>query len=81
VLEVANILKAIHAQEDLEAAREKAAVVVENLKLMTLGKASDIVQESTEEMLAYINFPCEQWVRIRTNNPLKWILREVRRRT
>jgi len=60
VLEVANILKAIHAQEDLEAAREKAAVVVENLKLMTLGKASDIVQESTEEMLAYINFPCEQ---------------------
>jgi transposase-like protein len=34
-----------------------------------------------EETLAYYRFPEEHWRRIRTNNPLERILREIRRRT
>ncbi len=81
VREVATMLKSIHAQEDLAAVREKAASVVDKLKAMKLGKASEIVQNGIEETLVYMNFPCEHWVRIRTNNHLERILREVRRRT
>ena len=47
------MLKAIHAQEDLEAARVKAVAVVAKLREMKL----------------------------RTNNPLERVIREIRRRT
>jgi transposase-like protein len=33
------------------------------------------------DTLAYYGFPEEHWRRIRTNNPLERILREIRRRT
>jgi len=79
--EVAAMLKAIHAQEDLEAARAKAKAVVEKLEEMRLPKAAKIVQEGAEETLSYMAFPREHWIRIRTNNPLERILKEVRRRT
>jgi hypothetical protein len=36
---------------------------------------------AVEETLAYYTFPQEHWRRIRTNNPLERILREIRRRT
>ena len=31
--------------------------------------------------LSYMSFPHEHWTRIRTNNPLERIMREIRRRT
>ena len=34
-----------------------------------------------EETLAYYRFPEEHWRRIRTNNPLERLMREIRRRT
>ncbi len=34
-----------------------------------------------EETLAYYSFPETHWRRIRTNNPLERIMREIRRRT
>lgn len=79
--EVAAMLKAIHAQEDLEAAREKVKAVTEKLEEMRLAKAARIVREGAEETLTYMSFPREHWLRIRTNNPLERILKEVRRRT
>lgn len=79
--EVAAMLKAIHAQEDKAAARTKAAAVVEKLKTMKLSKASQTVQEGIEETLGYMDFPREHWVRIRTNNALERLFKEVRRRT
>jgi transposase-like protein len=79
--EVAAMLKAIHAQEDRSAARQKAADVVKKLEKMRLGKAAGIVQDGIEETLSYMNFPREFWRRIRTNNPLERIMREIRRRT
>ncbi len=78
---VAAMLKAIHAQEDREAAREKATAVVAKLKAMKLHKASAHVEESVDETLSYMAYPEEHWRRIRTNNPLERIMREIRRRT
>jgi transposase-like protein len=79
--EVAAMLRAIHAQEDRSAARQKAADVVKKLAEQRLGKAAGIVRDGIEETLSYMNFPREFWRRIRTNNPLERIMREIRRRT
>jgi transposase-like protein len=79
--EVAAMLRAIHAQEDRSAARQKAADVVTKLEKLRLGKAAGIVRDGIEETLCYMNFPREFWRRIRTNNPLERIMREIRRRT
>jgi len=78
---VAAMLKAIHAQEDRQAARRKAEDVVAKLEAMKLGKAAEIVREGVEETLSYMAFPTEHWRQIRTNNPLERIMREIRRRT
>lgn len=79
--EVAAMLKAIHAQEDRVAAEAKAALVVQKLQAMRLGKAASIVHEGVHETLTYMAFPREHWIRIRTNNPLERLNREIRRRT
>jgi transposase-like protein len=79
--EVVAMLKAIHAQEDREAAEKKAADVVVKLQELKLGKAAKIVAEGVNETLSYMAYPREHWTRIRTNNPLERIMREIRRRT
>ena len=81
VKEVAAMLKAIHAQEDRVAARQKAEQVVTKLKEMKLADAAELVRQGIEETLYYYLFPREHWRSLRTNNPLERILREVRRRT
>ena len=81
VKEVAAMLKAIHAQEDSKEANKKAAIVVKKLQGMKLSKAADIVKEGIEETLSYYQYPREHWRRIKTNNPLERIMREIRRRT
>jgi putative transposase len=78
---VALMLKAIHAQESLEAARRKATEVVARLCELRLAKAAELVETAVPETLAYYAFPEEHWRRIRTNNPLERIMREIRRRT
>ena len=81
VKSVARMLKAIHASEDKLAAREKSETVIKKLASQKLRKAAQIVREGIEDTLAYYDFPDAHWRRIRTNNPLERILREVRRRT
>ena len=81
VKEVAAMLKAIHAQEDRTAAREKAAQVAAKLDAMRLSQAAEMVRAGADETLAYMTFPREHWVRLRTNNMLERIMREIRRRT
>jgi transposase-like protein len=81
VKEVAAMLKAIHAQEDAAATRQKAAEIIAKLTAMRLAKAADAVRDSLEDTLAYLAFPREHWRRIRTNNPLERLNREIRRRT
>jgi len=79
--EVADMLKAIHAQEDREAATQKALAVAEKLKSMKLSQASDTVKNAISDTLTYMSFPRQHWVRIRTNNTLERLMREIRRRT
>ncbi len=81
VKELAAMLKAIHAQEDREAALAKASQVVQKLERMKLGQAAAFVRDSVAETLSYMAFPSEYWRRIRTNNPLERLMREIRRRT
>jgi transposase-like protein len=78
VREIAAMLKAIHASEDVAAAREKAIRVIEKLRGL---RPAELVEAAVEETLAYYAFPEEHRRRIRTNNPLQRILREIRRRT
>ena len=78
---VAKMLKAIHAQESKKAAREKARAVVEELRAMKLKEAARKVEDGVEETLTYCEFPFEHWTRIRTNNVIERLNREIRRRT
>ncbi len=39
------------------------------------------LKEGIAEILSYYSFPSQHWQRIRTNNPLERIMREIRRRT
>jgi len=81
VREVAAMLKAIHAQEDRKAALAKAEAVAEKLKVMKLGVASEKVREGVEETLMYMSYPREHWIKLRTNNPMERVMKEIRRRT
>lgn len=81
VREVAAMLKAIHAQEDLPAAKDKAQAVVAKLREMKLAKAAQTVEAGVQETLGYYVFPREHWRCLRTNNPMERLNREIRRRT
>ena len=81
VKNVAKMLKAIHAQESKKASREKAAAVVSELKAMKLPEAAKKVEACIEETLTYCDFPSKHWVKIRTNNIIERMNREIRRRT
>jgi putative transposase len=81
VKDVAAMLKAIHAQEDRDAASEKIAAVIIKLKNMKLGNAARIVEQGATETLSYYDFPSQHWRSLRTNNPLERLMREIRRRT
>ncbi len=39
------------------------------------------LEEGINETLTYTGFPIEHWHKIRTNNPIERIMREIRRRT
>ena len=78
---VAAMLKAIHAQEDKEAAREKAGLVAAKLRTLKLESLAKFVEESVEETLSCMDFSTEHWRKIRPNNGLERIMKEIRRRT
>jgi putative transposase len=78
---VTKMLKAIHAQESLEASVAKAEEVAEKLERMKLKEAAKVVREGCLETLTYTSFPLQHWKRIRTNNGIERLNREIRRRT
>ena len=75
------MLKAIHARESKQTSREKAKEVVAELRAMQLKEAAKKVEDGIEETLTYCDFPSEHWTRIRTNNVIKRLNCEIRRRT
>ena len=81
VREVAAMLKAIHAQENREAAESKSKDVIKKLQAMKLKAAAELVEGSVHETLAYYGYPPQHWLKIKTNNPMERLLKEARRRT
>jgi transposase-like protein len=79
--EVAAMLKAIHAQEDRQAAQKKACDVAAKLRELKLSKAAEMVEQDCHETLSFYAYPPEHRRYLRTNNPLERIMREIRRRT
>lgn len=77
---VAKMLKTIYAQESKKATREEAKSVAAELRAMELKKTVPKVEDGMEETLAYCDFPSEHWARIRTNNVIERLHREIRRR-
>lgn len=78
---VAAMLKAVHAMESREAAEAKALEVASELRAAKLNEAAKVVMDGYAETLAYTRFPREHWRRIRTNNAIERLNREIRRRT
>ena len=79
--EVSMMLKAIHAQESKDAAKEKAQQVAQKLREMKLSKAAQKIEDGIHETLTYMSFPYQHWTRIRTNNTIERLNREIKRRT
>ena len=78
---VAAMPEAIHAMESREASEAKALEVAAELDGMRLKEAARVVRDGCAETLTYTRFPREHWRRIRTNNAIERLNREVRRRT
>ena len=65
------MLKAIHANEDIVAAREKAIRVIEKLRGLRLTRAAELVEAAIEETLTYYAFPEELATQIITHCRLR----------
>ncbi len=55
--------------------------MIEKLRAMKLGHAADLVAAKLHETLTYYSYPSEHWRKIRTNNPMERLLKEIRRRS
>ncbi|KAF5067251.1 IS256 family transposase ISCce2 [anaerobic digester metagenome] len=75
------MIKAIHAQECKAASKEKAKQVAEKLREMKLPSAAKKIEDGVDETITYMDFPCQHWTRIRTNNTIERLNREIKRRT
>ena len=71
----------MHAQEDKGAALKKISDVIEKLKDMKLNEAAGKVETAAYETLSYMDFPREHWRRIKNNNAIERLNREIRHRT
>ena len=76
-------LKAIFAMESREAALAKAEAVATEMESRKLKAAANCLREGIGETTTYLlpEFPAEHRRRIRTNNMIEQLNREIRRRT
>lgn len=79
--EVGAMLRAIYGSEDRVAAESKAEQVATKLEGMRLSTSARILRAGIKETLTYFGFPSGHHRRIRTNNMLERLMKEIRRRT
>ena len=79
----AGALKAIFAMESRQAALEKAGQVAAQMESKGLKAAASCLREGVGEATTYLldEYPVEHRRRIRTNNMIERLNREIRRRT
>ena len=79
----ASALKAIFAMESRESALEKAECVAAQMESTGLKAAASCLREGVGEATTYLldDYPVEHRRRIRTNNMIERLNREIRRRT
>src|ERR1700739_3812243 len=68
VREVSHMLKAIHAQENRDAADRKARAIVEDLRAARMNAAADLIERSVSETLTYYAFPDIHWQKFGTRD-------------
>ena len=76
-----NVFSVVPHGKSRKSARLKAAQVAAELREMKLRAAAKKVEDSIEETLTFMDFPSQHWTRIRTNNTLERLNREIKRRT
>jgi transposase-like protein len=77
---VAASLKAIFAQESAAEALAKAKRVIEQNQ-KAFPDAMRTLEQGLVETTTFYRFPKTHWIKIRTNNPIGRLIREIRRRT
>src|SRR6516162_7830687 len=75
------MVKNNHGREKRGTAEREKNGINPELRAGKMSKAADIIEQTVQETLTYYAFPDIHWHKIRTNNPLERIMREIRRRT
>ena len=55
--------------------------MLQTLKTMKLRTAAALVDSAASETFTFYAYPPQHWLKIKTNNPMKRLLKEARRRT
>lgn len=78
--EVAAAVRTIFAQPDRENAGMQLGRVADSLR-SRFSSVSALLEETEEDILAYMAFPGEHWRQISSNNPLERLNKEIKRRS
>ena len=77
---VAAMLKTIFAQDSAKAACEQWTHIADALR-QRLPTLADMMDQSRDDVLTYMDFPNDHWNQIASTNPLERLNKEIKRRT
>ena len=77
---IAAAIRAVFAAANGQQARERLAEVVERLQPVA-PKVAQLLEDAEDDLLGFYAFPREHWSKLRSNNPLERVNREIGRRS